>query len=106
MDQPEASGPSSETEDFSTAEFDAPGWRIGGPPVPARDPAAEAILRNIEAEHQADALKQVPADATDMTSQPVTPPPPKRRPHRRTSPAEPVVLNPEHEPEPADPEET
>jgi len=84
FDQPEASGPSSETEDFSTAEFSVPGWRIGGPP--SRDPAAEAILRNLEAEHAADLLKTAPPDALDLTV-PVTAPDSRpRRPHRRTRP--------------------
>jgi hypothetical protein len=97
---PEFAGPQSETEDFSTAEFSVPGWRIGGPPVPARDPAAEAILRNLEAEHQADLLKTAPPDALDLTT-PVTPAPvtPPRRPHRRTRPAEPAAETAEPGPE-------
>ncbi len=104
-DQPEASGPSSETEDFSSTEFATPGWRIGTVPspnaYPARpDPAAEAIRRTIAAERQADLGKVAPPDALDLTV-PVTTPsvrdldgPPKRRPHRRTAPppdAEPAV---------------
>src|SRR5437763_980779 len=92
MDCPEAAGPQSETENFDVAEFATPGWRIGGPPsrdaYPARDPAAEAIARTIEAERQADLGKVAPPDALDLTV-PVTPAPAQRRPHRRTRPLEP-----------------
>jgi hypothetical protein len=113
MDCPEAAGPQGETEDFSTAEFAVPGWRIGSPPVPARDPAAEAILRNLEAERAADLFKSAPPDALDLTVPVTTAPvtPPKSRPHRRTRPAEPEQAEaggtnvPQADPEPASPPE-
>jgi hypothetical protein len=63
-DQPEAAGPGSESN-FGTAEkYD----EIKHPAIPAADPSAEAILRNLEAEARADAGKTVPADALEVTS--------------------------------------
>jgi hypothetical protein len=93
-DQPEAAGPQSETQDFGTAVFSTPGWRIGRicPPgaYPEQvDPARAAIEHTIAAERAADLLKVAPADALDLTAQPVTQDQPRRRAHRRTQPAEP-----------------
>ncbi len=75
QDQPEASGPLSES-DLGQAQYGQPGYPTIGkvyPPAGASwtgtagigaDPSAEAIRRTLAAERAADAGKQVPADAT------------------------------------------
>jgi hypothetical protein len=62
-DQPEYAGPQS--EDFTPP---APAQVRPGPARPRQDPAAAAILRNLEAEQAADAGRTVPPDATEITS--------------------------------------
>jgi hypothetical protein len=94
--QPEFAGPQSETENFDTAEFAVPGWRIGTPPAPNAypaqvDPARAAIEHTIAAERAADLLRTVPPDATDLTVPVPAPGSRPRRPHRRTRPAEPAA---------------
>jgi hypothetical protein len=102
---PEFAGPQSESgeSDFSKAEFAVPGWRIGRPPSRNAypdmvDPARAAIEHTIAAERAADMFKSAPADALDLTAQPVSQPPPKRR-HRRVNPLPDAETA---EPEPAD----
>ena len=63
-DTPEWAGPQGESG-FGTGQ----GNQAGAPGAgrPARDPAAEAIERTIEAERRADQFRSAPADATVVT---------------------------------------
>jgi len=63
-DQPEASGPQSES-DFGQAQV--PAVTYPASPRPTQDPAADAIRRTIAAERQADMFRSAPPDATAIS---------------------------------------
>lgn len=65
-DCPEWQGPLSEDAEPGQARPAAVSYPA--PARPARDPAAEAILRTIQAEQAADMFKSAPPDDTEITS--------------------------------------